>query len=400
MNNIRKRRTSILSKLLGSTIPLTVLAIAIVIFISITSLSTAMTNSAYQSLQAETKANVNEISAWTQDIVSTLNAVQNTLEEVAFGSDAAELAYMKTTVGVNESFPSGIYVGDASGVYLDASGWVPDVGFVPSERDWYKEGLNHASVAFGDPYIDAESGQFIVSATALLDRLDRNKMVMAADVYLNDVSALVSQITIMDSTTGYSFLVDTSSETILAHKNTEYIAQKISTSDTNELMAGVASIMEHPDGQVHTLKDDGSEYYTLVMPVENTTWVLVSCISVDEVLEDVNSQVVLLATVAVVSIIILAVVIAFIIRTIVSPVKAVTEDIEKIAEGDFTVNVNSKSNDEIGVMGSALDGYIGVMRGIINTIHGISANLDEKAGAGRQTAQILNETATEQYESM
>ena len=397
---MKNKKGSILTKLLGTIIPLTVVVILVVIYISISSLSAAMKESAYQNLQAETKANVNEISAWTEEIISTLNTIQFTLETVPFESVEEELAYFEATSGKYDSFPSGLYAGDASGLYLDGSGWVPGDDYVVTERGWYKEGLSHATVTFGEPYVDAESGQFVVSATALLNRKDRNKMVLSADVYLDSVSEMVSQIEIMDSETGYSFLVDTSCDTILAHRDKEWNAQVISASSENTLMAGVAERISNPDGQVHTLMDNGQEYYTLVMPVENTTWVLVSCISVDEVMADVNSQTMILSIIAIVSIIVLAIIITMIIRNIIKPVKVLTDDISKIAEGDFTVNINTSSNDEIGTMGLALDSYIEIMRGIIHTIHGISADLDEKAEAGRNTAQILNETAVEQYDSM
>lgn len=397
---VKNKKMSILTKLLGTIIPLTVIVIVVVIYISISSLSSAMKESAYQSLQAETKANVNKLSAWTTEIISTLDTIQFTLENIPFESTEEELAFFEATSGKYDSFPSGLYAGDASGLYLDGSGWIPSDDYIVTERGWYQEGLSHSTVTFGEPYVDAETGQFVVSATALLNRTDRNKMVMSADVYLNSVSELVSQITIMDSETGYSFLVDTSCDTILAHRDTTWNAETISPASENVFMAGVAEKVSNPDGQIHTLADNGKEYYTLVMPVENTTWVLVSCIAVDEVMAEVNSQTMLLGIIALVSIVILAIIITIIIRNIIMPVKMLTSDISKITEGDFTIYINTSSNDEIGVMGHALEEYIGIMRGIINTIHGISADLDEKAGAGRNTAQVLNETAVEQYNSM
>lgn len=397
---MKSKKSSILTKLLGTIIPLTVIVISVVIFISISSLSSAMKNSAFQNLQAETKANVNELSAWTEEIISTLDTMKATLETIPFETTDEELAYMQSTSGKYENFPSGLYAGDASGLYLDGSGWVPGDDYVVTERGWYQEGLTHNTVGFGEPYVDAETGQFVVSATALINNPKHDKMVMSADVYLDDVSELVSQITIMNSETGYSFLVDTSCNTILAHKDKEWNAQLISATSEDSFMAEIAGIISNPDGKVHTLKDSREEYYTLVMPVENTTWVLVSCIAVDEVLAEVNAQTMILGIIAFVSIVILAVIITIIIRNIINPVKSLTDNISKIAGGDFAISVNTTSNDEIGVMGYALDGYIGVMRGIINTIHGISSDLDEKAGAGRHTAQVLNETALEQYDSM
>lgn len=76
-----------------------------------------------------------------------------------------------------------MYGGDASGVYWNGSGWVPDADYVPSERDWYKTGLNNDEFVFGMPYEDAQTGEMIVSASAELKRPDRNKMVISSLIY-------------------------------------------------------------------------------------------------------------------------------------------------------------------------------------------------------------------------
>ena len=400
MEKLNKKKASILTKLLVSILPLVVLSIVIIIAVSISNLSKSMTKSAHQNLQAETKANVFELGVWTQDIISTLNTIKGALETVDFKDSKEMLSYLQTTYKAYKDFPSGVYAGDASGMYLDASGWVPDADYVVTERGWYKEGITHENIEFGEPYVDADTGQFVVSATALVKRSEYDKMVMSADVFLDDVSKMVSSISIMDSKTGYSFLVDTSSDTILAHKDSSWNAQIISSSKDNSLMSDVAGIIKNPDGQVHTFQDNGEEIYTLVMPVENTTWVLVSCISADEVLETVNNQIIVMSSIATVAIIVVVLVVTFIIRSIVKPIKRLTGDISQISEGDFTISVHTDSNDEIGVMGNSLEGYIGVMRGIINTIHDVSTDLDEKAAAGRNIAQVLNETASDQYNAM
>ena len=59
---------------------------------------------------------------------------------------------------------TGIY-GYIMGKYIDGLNWVPPEGYDPKSRDWFIEAMNaDGDVVFTMPYIDAQTGNLIVSA--------------------------------------------------------------------------------------------------------------------------------------------------------------------------------------------------------------------------------------------
>jgi len=358
-------------------IPLMAVSVLTIMLVNFVNTKNSMTNSAYQKLEKESNANVLTIEGWSGEILASLNSVQNTLESVPFLSDQEELSFLETTMSLNSSVPNGVYEGDAAGKYLDGSGWVPGADYVVTERGWYQEGLTHETFAFGEPYVDADSGSFVVSASTLIK--GKNNMVAAADVFLDDITTEVSNIQIMDSQSGYAFLVDGTSSMILAHKDTSLNASTLSTSDSNPFMGTIAGAIQGQQYGIQVIKDGGIPYLVNIEPVHNTSWVLVSCVSQNEVLEELNRMQVVYAVIALIIFVVAALIMSYVIRATIAPIKILTTGISRIADGDFTVDITPKGNDEITVMSAALKDYIATMNHIIKDIMDISKQLEEKS---------------------
>lgn len=399
--NAGKRKGSLMQKLLLTIVPLVIVAVLIVMVVSINSMRTELQEAARRSLQDESTVSVRTIEAWSGQILSEYQMIKGALETVAFESEEEEIAFMVATLEKwGTSCESGIYVGDASGAYLDASGWVPGADYVVTERGWYKEGLNNKEMQFGEPYVDAETGEMVVSASALVNRTDRRNMVMSVDVYLNDVTQIVSEIEIMDTQSGYGFLVDKPSRTIIAHKDASYNGKALSTDNSDVFMAKIANMLDSADGSVHIMTDAGGECLVTLMPVEGTDWVLVTSVSQSEALQTVTKLIKEFIVIGVVSILIVSLVVIRVIISVTNPVKKLTETLVKIADGDFTVDIQVKGNDEIARMSEALQQYLQIMKGVIQDMHKISNDLDVNSTNGKNTAVILSNTAEEQQESM
>lgn len=398
--NKHKRRGSIQVKLLGTMIPLMAIAVITIITVSFINTRESLTRSAYQALEKESDANVNSIEGWSGDILAGLNSVKATLETVDFPGSVEELEYLVSTLSLNASCPNGVYEGDEAGNYIDGSGFKPDADYVVKERDWYQEGLKHDTFTFGKPYIDADTGSFIVSATALLDRKDYKNMVAASDVFLTDITDKISNMTILDSESGFAFLVETASNTILAHKDTALNASILSADDEDAFTAEVAKLIQSGDYGVQEVYDGAGIFLVDVEPIKNTNWVLVSCVSKNEVLQELRRMVILYIIIAIVVFAAATVITGFMIQRTVKPVKKLTEIITRISDGDFTLNITPKGNDEITTMSEALQHYIETMRGIITDIRQVSGQLDEKAEISKNTSETLSSTADTQSQSM
>ncbi|MBO4347338.1 MAG: response regulator [Lachnospiraceae bacterium] len=118
------------------------------------------------------------------------------------------------TENVSEQFDenyTGLY-GVFMGKYLDGLDWEPPEGYNPKERDWYiaaKE--SDGEVVFTEPYIDAQTGNMIVSVSRMLS--DRQN-VISLDVQLKGVQSMMNELSVNGK--GFGFVVDQNG-LIIAH---------------------------------------------------------------------------------------------------------------------------------------------------------------------------------------
>ena len=381
-----KMLKGIKAKLLKILLPCIAIAIISIIVISYMASKKIIVQEAKNLLRAESKMNAKELETWTTGILNTLDMLQNTLETVPMDEET-EKTYLATTVNMNQDFPNGVYIGDDHGKYIDMSGWVPDADYGITERDWYKEGLTHKSFAFGTPYRDADTGEFIVSATTLLKTSNGAKTVAAADVFLNYASKMVSDIKVMDD--GYAFLVDKNSHTILAHKDQKLVAQTISSDSKDSYVKAVADKIDKKNGKVQNVTVGNTVYYVEVEPITGTDWVLVSNVKESTVLEDLKGLQTRIILILVLAMVIIGFLIERIVHIVVEPIKTLTKDIGKITDGDFTVNVQTKGQDEVAAM-----------RNTIGTIFSISGQLNQQAENSSSVSEILYRSAITQSTSM
>jgi len=385
------------AKLLKTILPCVAIAIIAIIVISYVASKEIIVREAKDLLKAESKMNTKELETWTTGILNTLDMVQNTMQTVPM-SEEAEKNYLATTVGMSEDYPNGVYVGDDQGKYVDMSGWVPDADYVVTERDWYQEGLTHETFAFGAPYLDADSGEFIVSASALIQTNNGAKTVAATDVFLSYASEMVSDIKVMGD--GYAFLVDKDSNTILAHKDKDLVAQSVSKDSEDAYIRAIADKIGSDSGKVQTVKVGKTVYYVEIEPVKGTSWVLVSNVKESTVLEDLGNLQKKIIFIMIIAIIIIGILVERIVHIVVGPIKSLTSDIGRITEGDFTVEVQTKGEDEVAVMGNSMKEFIGTMRGTIGDIFSISGQLNQQAENSSAVSETLYGSAATQSSSM
>ena len=97
---------------------------------------------------------------------------------------------------------TGLY-GYIMGKYLDGLNWIPPEDYDPKSRGWFTEAMKaDGDVIFTMPYIDAQTGNLIISACRMLP--DRQS-VIALDVQLKGIQSMMSELTLNGK--GYGFVV-------------------------------------------------------------------------------------------------------------------------------------------------------------------------------------------------
>ncbi|MBQ7774440.1 MAG: methyl-accepting chemotaxis protein [Lachnospiraceae bacterium] len=393
MQKQKKRSMSLKVKLIVIVIPI-VLAIMLSFFALARNV---VLKSSKEGLASLSQVYTEEISSWTNQIFSELQIYQDTIEAGSFANDAAILAYMENSVDKNPAYPVGLYMGDDSGVYLDGSGWVPGADWVLTERDWYVDGKDNSTLAFGEPYYDSMTGQVCVSASVRMD-YDKAVRVLATDVYLDYVSELMTEIANQGKVE--AFLVTGGSQTIIAHINNEMLAVTLDAGGIDSMYGEVGKALNGEKEQVISITGDDGKYYACLNPVEHTDWYLVTYVKERQVLSDLHWMEMWMFLIAVVAAVVLIVVILHLMNRIVKPVKKMTVVIDKIAEGDFAQNLETKGNDEIARMSKNLQEFIVQMRGTISEISSTAEWLEHQAVENDEVSDTLKAASEKQAYEM
>ncbi len=235
-----------------------------------------------EKLVLESNYYVEEISAWAESVLSEVTIYKDMIERLGLeNEDTYELMY--TSVDSHEAYPFGLYMGDDQGNYFDASGWEPGEDFVVTERDWYKEGLQHDRFAFGEPYVDAMTGGTCVSISSRL-RTGPAVTVLSADVYLDYASQLAKEIT--SGQVEHAFFVTNGSRLILADSDASMIGMTLSAESESMLYQNVSSLLDEAKTGQHDILGDESVYFVNITAIPDTDWYFVTCMNRNEVLKN------------------------------------------------------------------------------------------------------------------
>lgn len=208
----------------------------------------------------------------------------------------------------------------------------------------------------------------------------------------------VAQIKVMNE--GRVFLVDTRSQTILSHSDSDYVGTVLSNCGADTFYGEISSIMNSGSTEINEANDGIEQYYVVVSYMDGAPWALVSYISKSYILSDLSKLLYYIIAVFVIVLAVVVIVVSITIRQMLLPIKSLTNTITTISDGDFSVDIRSKGNDEITVMSSSLKDFVDVMREVISDIRGISEQLSTSSDITKEVADTLNEASSSQADSM
>jgi methyl-accepting chemotaxis protein len=330
------------------------------------------------------------ITSWLEKNLENFSSVKQTIE--ATNPDEEELQeILDSFYGYNSYAKDGIYIGTSTGELYKASESTKTSENVTSEN-WYKDGLTRVNLNYGQTYTDYK-GDSIISASGLINLNRDELMVLAADLSLDQISIIVNSGVKMDN--AYSFLVDTNDNTILAHPDTSLVSTNINSS-SDKLLSGVAKKIDNQDYN----KEEINNYLVSLTQISGTDWVLVSYIKRDIVMSSIHVLIRRLAIIAVFAILLTSVVIIVIVNYLIKPISKISDGVTAMADGDFTISINSSSNDEIGIMSDKVEDFIVRMRDMLKNVALESDKLQDQSRTSDVVAKSMYEASEKQAKAM
>ncbi len=387
----KEKHAKIKNKLLLYLLPAVVLTILALVTAAGFLSGESMKEMAMSQLNSSVGNQGDNIESWLQENLENFSSVKQVIEATQPDEEGLQ-AILDAYFGYNSYCADGVYIGTASGKFYIASDAEKSVS-APTSEIFYQQGMTRVNMAYGTAYQNDE-GENVISASGILNDGSGELKVIAADLALDEISIIVNSGVKMDSAA--SFLIDTSDNTILAHRDSDRISTTLTTSDSDALMASIAGLLEERDYSTQTV----NSYVVAFREIEGTDWVLVSYVGNSVIMEDVNHLTAILIIVGIVAVIFIVILINLMVTKVVAPLGHITKNITDMSEGDFTIEVKQESNDEIGLMGSRVSEFVDSMRRMLSTINDESEKLKEQSDNSDRVSKDMFEASRSQSEAM
>lgn len=388
------KKFGIQAKLMAYILPSVIVAYIALVWIAINTAKSAITEKSIDLLDAEAKASANEILAWESGNLQVLDTAINSM--VHLGMDSEQIVeYENQYLGTYEDFPNGIYLAYADGKVLDATGWEPEGD--ATQTTWYLEGKTHPVFAFGEPYIDSLTGEYVVTASRCIEKLNGKQAVAAADISLSILTEVVAGMEVVGE--GDAYIIDGSTGVILAHKNAELVGLTAAECSDSFYADVYQDIL---NGSLDKLTYDSlnGTYMTNIQNVDGTSWYIVTRGLESNIYSDVTKLEKFLGGIGVFTLILIAVLMNIVISRITKPIEKLTKTIVAVTDGDFTTDIEVKGNDEVTIMAGNMKQFQNVMRSILGSVVNISKQIDDQAKVSGQVSSDLYDSANGQAEAM
>mgnify|MGYP000873554339 CR=1 FL=1 len=254
---------------------------------------------------------------------------------------------------------------------IGSDNYVSDPDWVITARPWYTKMMEKKGLSLSDPYVDANTGEAVVSITMPI--YDDGEMLGAVgvDISLSQLKAILSSLKLGDN--GYYCFL-TENNVILYHPNPDMVMKNVdalSTSDEekNFMKTVSADVVEYQFG--------GEELMGFNSSVGTTGWKVVSSISTSEVNRPYMQMQTMMFTILAIVLLILCAAIYISSKRIVMPLRKLVTASNHIAAGDLDIQLDVKTNDEISVLAESFDQTVVRLKGYIAYIDEIAALLKQ-----------------------
>ncbi|WP_284141618.1 methyl-accepting chemotaxis protein [Virgibacillus sp. LDC-1] len=233
------------------------------------------------------------------------------------------------------------------------------------ERPWFKDAVEaRGEIVWTDPYIDASTGETVVTAAKAYYNGNKLAGVMSADVFVSTLIEMIDNITIGE--TGFAVILDQSGN-LIAHPNKEKIGKDESGEDYYKkiLKSGEQGLVEY--------KIKGEDAVMGFSKNPTTGWILGGTVNVKDFQK--KAQVIIKPILISLGVILLLAVLVSLIITnrITKPIKLVMERMKLIASGELNhTSLNIRSKDEIGQLVQATNAMNDNMRNLLSQINKVS----------------------------
>ena len=222
-----------------------------------------------------------------------------------------------------------------------------------SHVGWYYIPVANGGPTWMEPYDNENFGIEMVSYVVPMYREDILIGVIGLDIDVRYFKEKVEEVSVYD--TGYAFVASKNGD-IVYHKD---YPDGIAVEDFDENLIALGEVIgqDREAGQVYDYQWDGEEKRLVFQPLVNRMYLIITA-PASEIDASRNQLIFQCLTILVLVLIIAAILSVCLVRQITKPLQELTRASEQIAKGNWDVDIQCKTKDEVGVLAATLKNTI------------------------------------------
>lgn len=398
---------SIRRKMLGTILPIIVVAMVLTTIISSNTSNRLITAQFNQRMDAELSSQEGIMNEYLHS-VSNMSAAIARLTESSYKVTKMEdyEKILENIISDNEIVlgsglwfepyaydPESEYMGPY--VYKDGGDIVVTYDYSNADYDYFNQEYytmtkDITGPKFTDPYYDDVSG--LVMSTCATPIIVNGKFLgcVTVDIELSAITGIIDNLKV--GQTGTAMLL-TEGGTYLAGVDTAKVANNENiTNEANSSLAALGNLVVSSDNGSSTYQDGKITYDAFYRTLAATGWKLIIQMNQDEMKAPIKKLATTLAVVAAFALLFTIAVVLALVLSITKVIHDVRAFSTSLSQGDFSIEpLNVKSKDELGLMSNALNTMFSNNKSVIATISDQAKEVDASAVTLNDGVAVLNE---------
>lgn len=401
------------TKMMATLLPPIVLSMTILAVVSLLACSKIVNEQIGETMDATLDAEVQAISESLEVVRSTAMTISRTVGTTYQTMELSQYETMLAEIIADNDMILGsglwfepyvydetqYYVGPY--IYKDGSSITTTYDYSNADynyfaQEYYTNSKRSSTPVITDPYYDATSNTIMSSCSMAIYDGSTYLGCVTVDMELSSIETVVSEVEVGEG--GTAFLTSGSGVYLAGVDSRKVQDGQSILEDSNASLAkaGQAMLAGTANGQTSYEDSEGVPYYLYYATIPVTGWHIAIQIPRAELLQPLLQLLYKLIAIAVLTMIVCCVLLLMQLSFIAKSIRRVQQFAQTLSEGDFTIDpMQITSQDELGVMGEALNDMYRGNREVISNISSHSEEIARSSGQLKAASVQLMESFEE-----
>ncbi|MDO2949122.1 methyl-accepting chemotaxis protein [Aeromonas simiae] len=326
-------------------------------------------------------AHADGIGNWMSDRKHSVTAMADAIATAPQMEPAMLVSHLKQTLGASGFGLT--YFGTEQGEMTRNDPSLRTSNYDPRQRPWYQNALKAGELVVTTPYLSSTTKKLVVTLAQPVRVQGAVIGVAGADLTLE---TLIDEVLAMQvQGEGYAMLLERSG-LIVGHPQKELALKQVS--ELSPELSGNALQQWSADGQLHEANLGGRDVLLSVQAVPGTDWLLAMVMYRDVLEAPLATLLWQLIGLTVVLLLLFSALLTVLFNVLFTDLGRVSKALSDIAhgEGDLTVQIQTRSQDEVGQLARNFNQFVGRLHGIVSRLRDVALALAEQSRLQAQGA--------------